>query len=205
MSSSNLIRWGGLAAVVGGVSLIAQQIYALVAPDPTSGGWVAVHTVGYIGLAFGLLGQVGLYARQMDKVARLGLIGFLLGFIGNGLTAGAAFMNAFIVPVLTTQAPDLIAPTGPLFTGPLGLIILLAAVSVTLGFILFGLATMRAGVLPRIAALLVVLSAWFGLAAVFSPIVFALGGIVFGLGNAWLGWAVWSGTTAESLKPAMAA
>lgn len=195
MPSSNLIRWGGLAALLAGVSLILQQLYALVAPDQTTSGWIAVHTLGYFGLAFGLLGQVAIYACQMNKVGRLGLTGFVLGFIGNGLTAGAAFMNTFIVPVLTAKAPDLVAPTGPLFTGPLGLVVLLSAVIVALGFILFGIATMRAGVLPRWAALIVILTSWFGLAAVFSPAVFAISGAVFGLGNAWLGYAVWSGAS----------
>jgi hypothetical protein len=28
---------------------------------------------------------------------------------------------------------------------------------------------------------------------VFSPVVFAIAGAVFGVGNAWLGYAVWSG------------
>lgn len=193
MSSSTLIRWGGLAAVLAGVSLIVQQVYALVAPDPTSGGWVAVHSLGYLGLALGLLGQVAIYVCQMNRVGRLGFTGFLLGFVGNGLTAGAAFLNTYIVPVLTTQAPALLTPTGPLFTGPMGIMVLLSAVLVTLGFILFGIATARAGVLPTIAAWIVVVSAWFGLAAVFSPVIFAIAGAVFGFGNAWLGYAVWSG------------
>ena len=186
------MRWGGLAAVTAGALLVLQQIYALVAPDPTTGGWIAVHTLGYIGLACGLLGQVSLYGVQMDKVGRLGLIGFVLGFIGNGLTAGAAFMNTFIVPVLTAQAPNLLAPTGPLFSGPLGLMVLFSAILVTLGFILLGIATARAGILPAPAAWLVVVTAWFGLAAVFSPLVFAVVGALFGLGNAWLGYAIWS-------------
>jgi hypothetical protein len=51
----------------------------------------------------------------------------------------------------------------------------------------------RAGVLPRDAALLVILGSWFGLAAVPSTPAFDLGGVIFGLGNAWLGYAVWSG------------
>lgn len=182
MSNSNLIRWGGLCAVICGALLIVQQLYALVAPDVTSGAWVA----GYIGLAFGLLGQVGVYAVQRERVGRLGLVGFVLGVLGNGLTAGAAFLNTFVVPVLIARAPELIAPTGPLVTGPLGLMVLFSALLVTLGFILLGIATARAGVLPSIAAWLVVATAWFGLA------------------NAWLGFAVWSGASAQPLKPALA-
>ena len=192
MSSSSLIRWGGLAAVFAGVSLTIQQLFALVSPDPTTGGWIGTHTLGYIGLAIGLLGQVAVFAVQQDKLSRNGVIGFILGFIGNGLTGGAAFMNTFIVPVLTKSAPELLAPTGPLFAGPLGMILLLASLLVTVGFIMFGIATARAGVLPSAAAWLVVVTAWFGMAAIFSPVVFAVAGAVFGFANAWLGWAVWA-------------
>ncbi|MCI0554328.1 MAG: hypothetical protein L0287_25560 [Anaerolineae bacterium] len=191
MSSSNLIRWGGLAAVFAGVSLIIQQLYALVSPDPTTGGWLGTHTLGYIGLAFGLLGQVSVYAAQQDRISNTGTIGFILGFLGNALTAGAAFMNTFIVPVLTTSAPELISPTGPLFSGPLGIIVLLGSLLVTVGFIMFGIATARAKVLPSTAAWLVVFTAWFGIAAIFAPAVFAIAGAIFGFANAWLGWAVW--------------
>lgn len=204
MSKTNLIRWSGLCALIGGASLIVQQLYALIAPEVTSGGWVAVHTLGYLGLAIGLLGQVGVFAVQRERVGWMGLIGFVLAFIGNGLTAGAAFLNTFIVPVLIARAPELIAPTGPLFTGPLGLMVLFSAVLVTVGFILLGIATARAGVLPPIAAWLVVATAWFGLAAVFSSIVFAIVGAVFGLANAWLGFAVWSGAGSKTLESAMA-
>jgi hypothetical protein len=192
MSSTKLIRWGGLAATLAGVSLIVQQLFQLVSPDPTTGGWLATHTLGYIGLAFGLLGQVSIFAFQSDKLSKGGTNGFILGFLGNALTVGAAFMNTFIVPVLTTSNPDLLAPTGPLFAGPLGMIILLASLLVTVGFIMFGIATARAGVLPATAAWLVVSTAWFGMAAIFSPVVFAVAGAVFGFANAWLGWAVWS-------------
>ena len=189
MSSSNLIRWGGLANLLAGLSLILLSIYDLAVPDITVPFRGVIHTIGYLGLSIGLFGLVSLYTIQMGEVGRMGLIGFILAFIGNIMTAGAAFLNAYVVPV---ASPELFEPTGPLFTGLAGLIILFSAVLVTVGFILFGIATMRAGVLPRWAALLVIISAWFGLAAAFSPIVFHIGGIVFGLGNAWLGAAVWS-------------
>jgi hypothetical protein len=78
------------------------------------------------------------------------------------------------------------------------------ALLVTAGFVMFGIATLRAGRLPRWAAWLVILSAWFGLAAAFAPVPFHLGGIAFGLGNAGLGYAVWMGAGAAEMRPAQA-
>ena len=69
---------------------------------------------------------------------------------------------------------------------------MLSSLIVTIGFVLFGIATWRAGVLPRWAALIFVLSALFGIAAIFSQAVFSVGAIVIAIGNAWLGYAVWA-------------
>jgi hypothetical protein len=139
---------------------------------------------------------VAVYARQKDQAGMLGLIGFALAFLGNALTAGAAFTDAYLVPVLLANAPAVLgappANPGPLFGGPAGIIILLSSLIVTIGFVLFGIATWRAGVLPRWAALIVIVSAWFGIAALFSQTVFSVAAIVFAIGNAWLGYAVWA-------------
>ncbi len=144
-----------------------------------------------MGLPFGLLGQIAVYARQRKAVGTLGFAGFLLGSIGNGLTVGAAFLNALTIPVLAVGAPELTGPTGPPFAGPLGIVVLLGSLMVTVGFGLFGIAIVRAAIFPRVPAVLMVCGCWFGLAAIFSPAVFDIAGIVFGLANGWLGYWLW--------------
>ena len=187
MKTSNTMRWGGLAYLLAGLSLILQQAYELVAGDATNGTWVALHVFGYFGLALGLIGFVAVFLYAKEKIGSLGKWGFVLGFLGNALTGGAAFLNAFIKPIV----PELTSATSPLFTGPAGLVILLAGLLVTIGFIIFAVSLWRANVW-RYAALLVILGSWFGLAAAFSTPAFDLGGIIFGLGNAWLGFGLWS-------------
>ena len=185
--TSNTIRWGGLAYLLAGLFLILQQGHELLAGGATTGLWVALHVLGYFGLSLGLIGLVAIFLYSKDQIGTLGKWGFILGFLGNSLNGGAAFLNAFIKPV----APQLTTPTSPLFMGPAGLVILLAALFVTVGFILFSIALWRAD-LWRWAALLVILGSWFGLAAVFSTALFDIGGIIFGIGNAWLGLSLWS-------------
>jgi len=196
MVAMPLIRRGGLLHLLSGLSLILLSVYDLAAPDPAGAARPLIHSLGYLGLALGLLGLTAVYLVQQELAGRLGLAGYLLAFVGNVLTAGAAFLNGYVAPV----APELFAPTGPLFAGPAGLVILLSAVLVTAGFVMFGIATLRAGVLPRWAAILVVASAWFGLAAAFAPVAFHLGGILFGLGNAGLGYAVWAGAGEKEME-----
>jgi len=98
-----------------------------------------------------LLGLVGLYARQSAAAGTLGLVGFLVAFVGTLLLAGYWWLEAFAVPYAAEKAPALLAatPTGRLLAG--------GTVSFgvfALGWVLFGLASVRARVFPRDAAIL---------------------------------------------------
>src|SRR5215213_11430668 len=77
---SNLVRWSGLAAMVGGV------LYALFMffhpPNEPAGMddalWVPVHVVWLVSILLILLGLVGLYMRYADRMGSLGLVAFLV-------------------------------------------------------------------------------------------------------------------------------
>jgi hypothetical protein len=67
------------------------------------------------------------------------------------------------------------------------------------GYILFGVATMRAGVLPRWSGLLLIIGVLFFMnseAQLFdralSHVIATIGDVVFGLGFAWAGYVLWS-------------
>ena len=61
-----------------------------------------------------------------------------------------------------------------------------------MGFILFGIATMRAGVLTRWGALLLIISAPLFGAGLFVPVfVRTIGAVLYAVGFAWLGYTLW--------------
>jgi len=109
----------------------------------------------------------------------LGLSGFILFFIaGLMFGVGASVLNTFIVPWLATHG--LTQSNGPL-TPALGLYFLLGAFILTAGGILFGLATIRAGIFSRWAGLLLIIGVVVGLGR-FLPIPYlgtASGVIIF--------------------------
>jgi hypothetical protein len=95
---------------------------------------------------------VGLYARQAAAGGTLGLVGLLVAVLGTMLPAGAWWLEAFAVPYAVLKAPALVAPTGRLLAG--------RSVSFgvfALGWVLFGLASLRARVFPRDAAILLII------------------------------------------------
>lgn len=154
--------------------------------------WLPAHAIGFVGFVFGMFGLFGLFARQLDAFGGLGVAAFILAFAGQTMTAGVVFFDSFLVPVLGRDAPSLLNTSGPIFMGPAGLVIIVAAILVTVGFIAFGAATLRAGLLPKGGAVLLILGSWFGIGPTISHYAFVAGGILFGLGSAWLGYAVWS-------------
>jgi hypothetical protein len=104
------------------------------------------------------------------------------------MAAGAAWSEAFFAGWLAEAAPELLSadPSGAFVTG-----LVLTFGLFALGGLLFGLATLRAGVLPRGAAALLIIGAVAYPLAGMLELPFA--GIVFGLAVAWLGFALWSG------------
>jgi len=103
-----------------------------------------------ISTALLLLGLVGLYISQSEAVGVLGFVRFLVAFLGTVLLAGALWFELFITPSLAAEAPELLA--AELGLPGFILMVLLGAV----GWVLFGVATLRAGVYPRWAAILLI-------------------------------------------------
>lgn len=186
MTSSILIRLSGLAAVMAAALLLITEIV-----DYTQGGdpfgvaanasHVFESTLQMIAFVVLLpLGLVGLYARQSEAAGPLGLLGFLAAFAGTGLVAGFLWTNTFVAPELARSAPQLLE-MGP----PPGRSLSLLVFGV--GWALFGLASLWAGVYPRQAAMLLIIGAVIGMVLnlAFLPVPF--GGLPFEAAVAWLG------------------
>jgi len=196
MSSSSLIRWGGLLSVVAGV-LAAVGTILLPAEDAVvvSGSLSAnAHVLLVASLLFVILALFALYARQVKETGVLGMIGFLAAFTGSGLLFGFTYVEAFIFPVFATEAPEALETVFAVPpSGALAAVLPLTGLLFALGWLLFGIAIIRAGILPRWGAVLAIIGAVpLGLAPLFPPIVTNIAAVVFGLGLIWLGNALWS-------------
>jgi hypothetical protein len=99
-----------------------------------------------------IVGLGGIYARQANESGRLGLIGLILALVGTSVVCGIFFLVSTAIPLIATEAPVLFerAMTPPAWGMPLVIL------GFALGYVLFGLATVRAGVLPRAAGALLV-------------------------------------------------
>lgn len=186
MQSSKLIRWGGLAALVSAASSIMGDILRLFvdvesADSATGTLYALVFWLYLIGAVLLLLGLVGLYVRQSEAAGVPGLVGFLVAFAGTALLSGALWFELFITPALAVEAPGLAE-------AELGLAgFVLSFLLVILGWLLFGVATLRARVYPRWAAVLLIVGAIASLAPI------PLAGAVFSGAVAWMGFLLFTG------------
>jgi hypothetical protein len=211
MSTKDLSRWSGIACILAGLlialatlvhpsretpEIILEQELRLVAAH-----WLTTFFCGFL-----LLGLPGLYAAQSERAGRLGLVSFLMLFFGT-LFFAVHNNSGFIAPVLAAQAPAMLDAinTYP----PVAALNGLLAVGFFLGFILFGIATLRARVLPRQTGILMAIGAplllvgavlgQFVSEALF--IVAILGALALGLGLAWAGYSLWSHKETSVLQP----
>jgi hypothetical protein len=211
MNTKSLIHWTGLSAMVAGI--IFAGIQPIHPPDVlssvTTSAWAIITPLKTAMCLLFLLGIVGLYARQVKESGWLGLIGFLLLSLSWALNLAFIFAEAFIVPLLATAAPTFVDGFFGIFNGhaietnlgALPALFALVGVLYMLGGLLFGIATFRAGILPRWAAgLLAVASALTPAAALFPHELQRLAGMPVGLALAWLGYALWSERRAKAAQ-----
>jgi hypothetical protein len=217
MNSRNLIRWAGVAAI--GAGVIFAVIQPIHPPDElasvTTSAWAIITGAKTAMCLLFLLGFAGLYARQVEKAGWLGLAGFLLLTFSWWLQTGFVFAEAFILPPLASEAPTFVdgllgtIAAGRASEADLGVLPALYTLGVgipyMLGGLLFGIATFRAGVLPRWAA---------GLLAVSGPLAMLMvtllphqferfAAMPMGLAVAWLGYALWAERREKVAEPVL--
>ena len=168
MTSSNLVRVGGLAAVAAGALLLIADVWNLLLevlgayPENFSDiavttTWTVFSSMFLIGALLLLVALAGLHARQSEAAGAFGLAGFLAALVGTGLLAGMFWTLAFVVPSAAIEAPAFLnneETAGPLDTG-----FMLSGIAVAVGWALFGVATFRARVFPRTAAIVLIAGA----------------------------------------------
>jgi hypothetical protein len=207
MSSATLFRLSGLALLIA----LPLQIVGFVLHPPSEQVvdvlkpiYGPAHLIIlFVSWMFALLGLTGFYARQAHQAGVLGLVGFAATMFAAAYHSYLLLYEAYATPLLAQEpATQALIWDGPLAHGA-GALGPLAFLSI-LAFPLFGIVTVRAGVLPRLAGWLQIASvpvfflsifimdpdapAPFGTEGV-SPIAF-LYYLTF-IGYAWGGYALW--------------
>jgi hypothetical protein len=212
VTTPNLIRAAGLSAIAAGT------IFAVIQPIHPPDVLASVNTNAFIIITsfktlmclFGLFGIAGLYARQVKETGWLGLAGYLLLTIFYAVQMCFAFAEPLILPLLTTVAPTFVESVmgmaskagGPMDLGAFAVIFNILPVLYLLGLLLFGIATLRARILPRWAAVLLAASGPLAIIMSQLPHQFArFAAVPMGIALAWLGIALFLERRAPVSEP----
>lgn len=190
MANSDLIRWSGLAAILAAGLLSIGALLSLatesenLSVSATTPSYAFSSLLYLLGGVLLLIGLVGLYIRQSGPSGILGLVAFLVAFLGTALAVGATWAELFVAPALAVEAPRVLnaEPTGMLALG----FTLTFVVFLPLGWLLFGVASFRARIYPRAAAILLMVG------AVIAGLPIPLTEIVLYVGVAWLGFVLFT-------------
>ncbi len=195
--SSNLIRWSGLAAMLGGALLIVWA--SVVASKPR--GCIAEECayrpmrefgafdsiLSLLALLLLVVGVVGVVirTREAGRFGRLGSMGLIMGACGGALVLTSNLVQAIFFGGDFPLMPYLFIP---------GVLALVA------GFLLLGIVILRAKVMPNWVAVLLILGtlAMFGMNMETARVL-----LTIPLGVAWVGvgYVFWSGRGTAAQQP----
>jgi hypothetical protein len=200
MSSSGIVRWGGLAAMLGGtLGIVLAPILTYLLT--TSSGAYLIFGKGYFLVYLGCLaGLMGLNAQRMrsprrPNMERLGLrvtfVGLATSLVGDIL----AYWGDIFGGELLAEGEFTAVQSGGVIVEVLGLLLLLV------GSVILGVTYLRANVLPRLLAWLLILAGPGGVLLSFA-LHFPSGTmLLFCVAWVVLGYTLWSGRSAAAEHP----
>jgi hypothetical protein len=181
-------RWSGILLVAGAALLGIAIVTVALKPVVNQAFSPGVSLLFLLSSIFLLLSLPAMYARQAGAAGWLGLVGHALLQTGMLLLVVLA-ATPILYPSLKTAPGE-------------NLVLFLLGIALTIGLLLTGIATMRAGVFPRWAGILL-LAATIGfffdffVAEFLPPLAGQLGSAIFGvllaLALAWIGVSLWVG------------
>jgi hypothetical protein len=172
MTLQRIAHWVGPVSVLAAALIIVSQGLHLalglaMGPQPAD---TALHSIRYvlalIAMFALLVALTGLYLHQANQAGTLGLVGYLVAALGTVLVAGDWWFESFIMPQIAAVAPQVVtgAVTGSMMVGAVATFGLFSA-----GWTLFGIATYRARIYPRAAAILLIVGGVVGILALSTP------------------------------------
>ncbi len=173
MSTSNLIRWSGLAAILSGVLAVASSGLSTIV-ETQSAALEVIYVLQAIPMLFGIL---GVYAYQHEECGWSGFLGFILAVIGNAFLLGGAGEVA--------RVPNF----------------MLGGTLAGIGLLLLAIGSWKAGVFPSWMPMLWIVAILAGVPAMavelsgqlaLAQLVVLVSGLIFAVGFIGTGYVLWS-------------
>jgi len=188
MTTSPLTRLAGPAALVAGLLIVIGELvimpfdvskHVATSTDPVFQIGQVIYLLGFFGLMIFLFASSRIHDDRGDK---LGVVATIAALIGTMALGGDLWFETFAVPWIASESPAAFDtdPTLLLALGAISSYLLFAV-----GWALYGLASMRARVYPRVIGGSIVVGGIIGFQALLSPFGVPLG-LAIGATGIWL-------------------
>jgi hypothetical protein len=168
MSLTGLVRLGSLCAVVGGVLLVISDLWGLLmgglgghdqpfSETATTTSFALTGLLSLLAAVLILFGLVGLHLRQAERAGIVGLLGFLIAFLGTALVVGVTWTLFFVFPSVAMEAPEFVDAEG--VPGRMDMGFILSFIVIAVGWALFGVGALVARSYPRWVAIVLIVAA----------------------------------------------
>ena len=196
MTLTPLSRRAGMLSLIAAVLIVLSQVMRLLGGRLLGTDWATTpaytltYTVALLGMGALLLTLTAIYTCKSASLGRLGLIGYVIAFLGTVMVAGDWWFEAYAMPRIAANAPETLGmrPSGSVLVGA---IVTVGLYSV--GWILFSLAALRAHAFSRAAGLLMLAGGLLGPLALLTPYQVPLA-----IAICWAGYTLQSGSSATT-------
>ena len=211
MQTTTLVRWSAPLFAIGAIFF---AMFIIISNGEFTGAELglsmrhhAAHVSHFWSALSFMFGIIGFYVAHRETSGVFGFVAFLFMMSANALFIGTGVITAFVWRTISANAPQLVAANGAFFDPPLA-VIFLATVGFSVGMILLGVVAIRARLLPRGGAIMLIVGALmlllppqpFGAVPYF---VLDIGAVIFALGAIWLSMGLWRvGSAAQSIGAA---
>jgi hypothetical protein len=186
-----ILKIGGAASILASILMMAGFVLHPAGEDAIFGTdpfWVPAHALLWLAFTVALPGWIGLYIVQASKAGRFGVAGFVVIIFGTSLVSWIFSSDVTFVPVIAAESPGLFQK---IFSNSHIAMGIASVLTWVLGNVLFGASVIRAKIFPRWAGILLIIGSVVipitYLAGVSVKVV-AVGAIIAGAGQIWLGY-----------------
>ncbi len=208
--STKAVKWSSKLLIISGLLLAVSIMFHpdLVQPGyALLGAWVPVHVLLGLSALVGLAGLIVFYGAMSPKTTVVGHIAFWFVIVGTVLIAGMMlFVEAGVVPVLASNPAyePLLSISGPLTAGVFGVMTVIAAVIMAVGFILFSGYLIGAKIISPANGILFIMGApLIALSPPWPYVLMIIGGVLFGIALIWFGVSIRTGRAHDTLESAL--
>ena len=142
-----LLKWNGVLTVGAGITFILVSILIDLAVYGVFTTWAFVFLLAHFLTAWMLLSLTGMYLSQIEALGGLGVIGYILAFVGTSVTGGVMFYS-FVLASLGQELGQYYGP-GARVGGLADAVMIFSGVALLSGWMIFGVACMLAKQYPR--------------------------------------------------------